>query len=139
MLLIALAACTRPGPATPQAPLDPEVADSCDRDRPQPELIDMSPALAPLQPAFTSCLDMAGSSQMHVTFVVDVHGRARDITANGTTLGGAARCVRWAMRRVSLRGPSACPTTGEFMIVGVPRSRRGPASRAWIERARAGQ
>lgn len=102
----------------------------------QPELFDMSAALANEQNTLLDCLPIAATTELHVTFVVDVHGRARDVAVNGATQGGAARCIRRALRRVSLRGRRDCPTTGEFIIAGLPNRRRGATGRAWLDRAR---
>lgn len=113
-----------------------EVQNHCDANDPQPELLDMSSALATQQSALISCMSVAGTTEMHVTFVVDIHGRARDVTVNGATQGGAARCIRRTLRRVSLRGRSECPTTGEFVIAGLPGRQRGATGRAWQSRMR---
>ena len=95
----------------------------------------MSAALATEQSNLIACLPIA-TCDLHVTFVVDVHGRAHDVAVNGDTQGGAARCVRRALRRVSLRGANPCPTTGEFILAGLPGQRRTPSGQAWMHRAR---
>lgn len=95
----------------------------------------MSSALATEQSALIGCMPLA-AGDVHVTFVVDEYGRARNVAVNGATQGGATRCIRRALRRVSLRGRRACPTTGEFILAGLPGRRRSSSGPAWMHRAR---
>ena len=144
LVLVLCAACTRPaqvvGPRGDAAGNDTgarcTAGDVQPKPAPQPEPMDLSSALATEESALIACMSLAQASDIYVTFVIDETGRARDVTVDGSTQGGAARCIRRALQRVSLRGARACPTTGEFILSGVPGRTRGPTSRAWLLRAR---